>query len=344
VWIVNWVIVFFGVEKGIERANKIFMPLLFVLILILVGWVWFLPGAKEGISRYLKPDFSRLANPKVWIDAYSQMFFTLSLGFGIMVTYASYLPKKADINLNASMTVLVDTIVSVVAGLAIFGTLGYMTAQTNKPFEQVVQHGIGLAFVAYPQAIGLLPRFSRLFGVLFFLTLMVAGIASTISILEAFSAAVIDKFHYPRKAVVTVLSILGFLGGIVFATGGGFAWLDIVDHFLNHYGLFAACILQCILVGWIYGANRLREHVNPISVFQVGRLFDFSIRYLVPGVLFFLFVNDLIQDIRRPYGGYSWIALILIGRDWLLVTLIAALLVAMRPWRNPSKLDISHPH
>jgi NSS family neurotransmitter:Na+ symporter len=218
-----------------------------------------------------------------------------------------------------------------------------MTAQTNKPFEQVVQHGIGLAFVAYPQAIGLLPRFSRLFGVLFFLTLMVAGIASTISILEAFSAAVIDKFHYPRKAVVTVLSILGFLGGIVFATGGGFAWLDIVDHFLNHYGLFAACILQCILVGWIYGANRLREHVNPISVFQVGRLFDFSIRYLVPGVLFFLFVNDLIQDIRRPYGGYSWIALILIGRDWLLVTLIAALLVAMRPWRNPSKLDISHP-
>jgi len=343
VWIVNWVIVFFGVEKGIERANKIFMPLLFVLILILVGWVWFLPGAKEGIIRYLKPDFSRLANPKVWIDAYSQMFFTLSLGFGIMVTYASYLPKKADINFNASMTVLVDTIVSVVAGLAVFGTLGYMTAQVNKPFEQVVQHGIGLAFVAYPQAIGLLPSFPRLFGVLFFLTLTVAGIASTISILESFSAAVIDKFHYSRKTVVTVLSVVGFLGGIVFATGGGFAWLDIVDHFLNHYGLFAACTLQCILVGWVYGASRLREHVNPISVFRVGRLFDFSIRYLIPAVLFFLFVNDLIQDIRQPYGGYSWIAIILIGRDWLLMTLIAALLVAMRPWRNPSKLDISHP-
>jgi NSS family neurotransmitter:Na+ symporter len=309
-----------------------------------VGWVWFLPGAKEGIIRYLKPDFSQLANPKVWIDAYSQMFFTLSLGFGIMVTYASYLPRKTDINYNAFMTVMVDTIVSVVAGLAIFGTIGYMTTQMNKPFEQVVQHGIGLAFVAYPQAIGILPHFPRLFGVIFFLTLTVAGIASTISILESFSAAVMDKFHYPRKAVVTVLSVVGFLGGIIFATGGGFSWLDIVDHFLNHYGLFAACILQCVLVGWIYGANRLREHVNSLSVFRVGWLFNFFIRFLIPGVLLFLFFSDLFQDIRQPYAGYSWVAIILIGRDWLLITLIAALIVAMRPWRNPAKLDIAHPH
>ncbi len=343
VWVVNWVIVFFGVEKGIERANKVFMPLLFALILILAGWVAFLPGAKEGIIRYLKPDFSRLREPKVWIDAYSQIFFTLSLGFGIMVTYASYLPRKADINFNATVTSIVDTIVSLVAGLAVFGTLGYMAGKTNKPFQEVVQHGIGLAFVAYPEAIALLPSFSRLFGVLFFLTLMIAGIASSVSILEAFAAAVIDKFHYPRKAVVTVLSVLGFLGGIVFATGGGFAWLDIVDHFLSHYGLFAACILQCILVGWIYGVNRLREHVNSISMFRVGRSFNLFIRYLIPGVLLFLFFSDLIQDIRQPYGGYSWIAIILIGRDWLLVTLIAALLVAMRPWRNPAKLDISNP-
>jgi NSS family neurotransmitter:Na+ symporter len=178
--------------------------------------------------------------------------------------------------------------------------------------------------------------------VLFFLTLMVAGIASAISIIEAFTAAVIDKFHYPRKVVVTVLSVIGFLGGIVFATGGGFAWLDIVDHFLSHYGLFASCILQCILVGWLYGARRLREHVNPISIFRVGRLFDFSIRYLTPGVLIFLFVSDLIADVRKPYEGYSWIALILIGRDWLILTLIAALLVAMRPWRTPSKPELPH--
>ncbi len=335
VWVINWVIVFFGVEKGIERANKVFMPLLLILILILVGWIGFLPGSMEGIGRYLKPDFSRLTDPKVWIDAYSQIFFTLSLGFGIMVAYASYLPRKAEINWTACATSLIDTVVSLLAGLAIFGTLGYMAAKTGKPFDEVVQHGIGLAFVAYPQAIGLLPAFPQLFWVLFFLTLTVAGIASAISILEAFSAGVIDKFQYPRKLVVTALSVIGFLGGIVFATGGGLSWLDIVDHFLSHYGLFLACTLQCFLVGWIYGASRLREHVNGISAFRVGRLFDFSIRYLIPGVLIFLFFNDLIQDVRQPYGGYPWMALLLIGRDWLLLTLIAAFWVANRPWRKP---------
>lgn len=335
VWVVNWVIVFFGVEKGIENANKIFMPLLIVLILILVGWTATLPGAREGMLRYLKPDFSRLWQPKVWIDAYSQIFFTLSLGFGIMVTYASYLPRRADINFNATVTSLVDTIVSLLAGLAIFGTLGYMATQTAKPFEQIVNHGIGLAFIAYPQAISLLPNFPRLFGVLFFLALTIAGIASSISILETFSAAVIDKFHYPRKPVVTVLSVTGFVGGIIFTTGGGLAWLDIVDHFLSHYGLFLACIMQCLLVGWIYGASHLRDHVNSVSLFRVGRLLDFSIKYLIPVVLAVLLFNDLLTDISRPYGGYPWIALLLIGRDWLIVTLIAALLVAARPWRKP---------
>jgi NSS family neurotransmitter:Na+ symporter len=335
VWVVNWLIVFFGVEQGIEKANKVFMPLLIALILLLVGWNFTLSGAREGMWTFLKPDFSRLGDPKVWIDAYSQIFFTLSLGFGIMVAYASYLPRKSDINLNAWVTSLVDTAVSIVAGLAVFGTLGYMAAKTGRPFEEVVQHGIGLAFVAYPQAISLLPSFQRLFGVLFFLTLTVAGIASSISILEAFSAAVIDKFHYPRKAVVTVLSVLGFLGGIVFATGGGLAWLDIVDHFLSHYGLFIACLLQCLLVGWVFGAHRLREHVNAMSSFRVGRLLDVSIRYLIPGALLILFLTDFVKDVRQPYGGYPWIALVLIGRDWLMLTLLAALFVAMRPWRRP---------
>lgn len=335
VWMINWLVVFFGVEQGIEKANKIFMPLLFILILALVGWTFFLPGAQSGMLRYLRPDFSRLGDPKVWIDAYSQIFFTLSLGFGIMVAYASYLPRKADINFAACATSVVDTLVSLVAGLAVFGTLGYMASATGKPFEQVVQHGIGLAFVAYPQAISLLPHFPQLFGALFFLTLTVAGIASAISILEAFSSAVIDKFHYPRRTVVTVLSILGFLGGIIFATGGGLAWLDIVDHFLSHYGLFAACTLQCILLGWVVKPGGLRQHVNEVSLFPVGRFFDFSIKFLIPGALLFLFGIDFVKDIRQPYGGYSWISLILIGRDWLLLTLIAALIVAMRPWRKP---------
>ena len=109
-----------------------------------------------------------------------------------------------------------------------------------------------------------------------------------------------------------------------------------MDHVLSHYGLFVACILQCVLVGWIYRASKLREYVNAISLFRVGRLFfDWSIRYVVPGMLLFLLISDLLRDMRQPYGGYPWVALILIGRDWLILTLMAAIIVAMRPWRRP---------
>jgi NSS family neurotransmitter:Na+ symporter len=338
VWLLNWVITFFGVEKGIEKANRVFMPMLFILILILLGWTLTLPGAtEEGIRRYLKPDFARLWEPKVWIDAYSQIFFTLSLGFGIMIAYASYLPAESDINLNAWITSIADTIISFVAGLAIFGALGYMAAQTSKPFDQVVTHGIGLAFVAYPQVISLLPNWPNLFGVLFFLTLTVAGIASSVSIVEAFNIAVMDKFNFPRKPVVTTLSIGGFLAGIIFTTGGGLAWLDIVDHFLSHYGLFLACILQCYVVGWIYGAAELREHVNRVSLVRVGRLLDIAIRYLIPIVLAVLLVSDLGVDLRSPYGRYSWMMVLLIGPGWLVVTFLIALFTARRAPRQKGK-------
>jgi NSS family neurotransmitter:Na+ symporter len=336
VWAINWLIVFFGIERGVERANKVFMPMLFVLTAILVVWTLFLPGSGDGVARYLfRADFTRLADAKVWIAAYAQIFFTLSLGFGIMVAYASYLPRKSDINLNAAITCLADTVYSLVAGLAVFGTLGYMAHAAGKPFEEVVQKSIGLAFVAYPQAISLLPALAKLFGVLFFLTLIVAGIASAISILEAFTAAVMDKFHYPRKAVVSVLSIVGFLGGMVFTTGGGMFWLDIVDHFLSEYGLFLACILQCVLVGWIFKASKLREYVNELSVWKVGRWWEWSIRYLVPAVLLVLLVSGLVKEFTPPhYGGYPPLILTVLGVGWLAATMIAALFVSVRKWRR----------
>ncbi|HEX9780376.1 MAG TPA: sodium-dependent transporter [bacterium] len=335
VWVINWLVVFFGVQHGIEQANKVFMPLLIVLMAVLVVWTMTLPGAGDGLARYLKPDFSRLWEPLVWRAAYAQVFFSLSLGFGIMIAYASYLPRKSNISVNAAITCLADTSFAIFAGLAVFGTLGYMANQTGVPFEQVVTKGLGLAFVAYPQAISLLPSFARLFGVLFFFALIVAGVSSLVSILEAFTSSVIDKFHYPRRIVVTVLSVLGLLGGACFTTGAGLYWIDIVDHALSEYGLFLACVLQALFVGWGFRISRIREHVNGVSSWRIGRWWDWCIRFVLPAVLLWLLIGGIVQEVREPYGGYPWLALVLLGRDWLLVTLIVALFVAARPWRRP---------
>ncbi|MFW6134446.1 MAG: sodium-dependent transporter [Elusimicrobiota bacterium] len=334
IWFFNWIIVFFGVEKGIERATKILMPLLMVLTIILVIWSVNLPGAGKGIAKYLRPDFSLLKDPGVWIAAFSQIFFTLSLGFGIMIAYASYLPRKTDITGSAYIASVGNCIYSLFAGFAVWGTLGYMATTRNVPIEEVVEESIGLAFVAYPKAISLIPSFSGVFGVVFFSILVFAGLSSSISIIEAFTSSVLDKFHYSRKQVVSVLCFLGFMGSIIFTTGAGLYWLDIVDHFITSYGLVIVGILECLVIGWYLKAEKMREHINAVSPVKVGKWWDFSVKIMTPVVLGIILISSLFEELSRPYGGYPVTFLILIGRDWLFATIIAAIIISRYKWRK----------
>ena len=334
VWFLNWFIVYKGIEKGIEQANKIFMPLLFFLIIVLFFWGLSLPGSRAGIAAYLRPDFQKLANPKTWIDAYSQIFFSLSLGFGIMIAYASYLPQESNISGSAVITALADCGFSIIAGLSVFTVLGYMAHVSHQPIGELVTQSIGLAFVAYPKAISLLPGFGSVFGALFFLALTFAGLSSSISILEAFTSALIDKFDFDRRKSATILCVLGFLGGVIFTTGGGLFWLDIVDHFISHYGLILVGILECILVGWFFHIKKIRRHINKVSSINLGSWWDVLIKFFVPSVLGFIVLGNLIKEVSQPYGNYSWTSIILIGRDWLLFTLIVAFFLSRRPWKT----------
>ncbi len=333
VWFVNWAIVYRGVRKGIEIANRIFMPLLFLLTAVLVFWSLSLEGAGAGIKAYLTPDFSKIADPRVWIDAYSQIFFTLSLGFGIMIAYASYLPKKANISKSAVLTGFINSGYSLFAGFAVFSVLGFMATSQGKPISEVVSQSIGLAFVAYPKALSLMPG-GNFFGAIFFLCLVVAGVSSSISIIEAFTSAIVDKFGYDRKNLVTIVCVLGFFGSIIFTTQAGLLWLDIVDHFLTHYGLIVVGIAECILVGWFFRIRVLRNHINKVSTIQLGTWWEVLIKYFIPLVLGVILSGDIYSEVSKPYGGYSWTSLLLIGRDWVILTLIVAFLFSARPWKT----------
>ena len=332
IWCLQWVIVFYGVDKGIERANKILMPLLLIMTIVLVVWSLFLPNASEGIKKYLHTDFSQLAKPRVWIDAFSQIFFTLSLGFGIMIAYASYLPHKSDLTGSAYITAVSDCLYSLIAGFAVWGTLGYMAGVKGVPVDEVVNKSIGLAFISYPQAISLIPVFSKIFGMFFFAILVFAGISSGISIIEAFTSSVMDKFHLPRKTVVTVSCMLGFLTSIIITTGAGLYWLDIIDHFVTSYGLVTVGILECILVGWYFKSEKMKDHINSVSSWKIGKFWEISIRYIIPLALGMLVITSLFQEFSAPYEGYSQVWLIIIGRDILFATLAAALILSQFPW------------
>ncbi len=352
VWVLCWLVCFRDIRHGIEKASLIFMPVLFLITIVIVLWSVSLDGARDAIvNHYLHADWNKInlfaadaatrkAAGEVWAAAFGQIFFTLSLGFGIMITYASYLPERSDIAKNALITSVVNCLYSFTAGFAVFGIVGFMAHSQGVAFEAAIKGGPQLAFVVYPKAISLLPRMNSLFGILFFLMLVIAGLTSGVSLVEAFACSVTDKFDWSRRRVVTVLCIAGFLGSLIFTSRAGLYLLDITDHFITNYGLVAGGLLECVLAGWILKASVLRHHINRQGS-AVPRLWDWLIRYTTPLMLLFLLYLSLSGDLDKNYGGYPTDQLILFGVGWMLICLVAALALAFGRWK-PKKLKRRH--
>ncbi|MBM7622786.1 sodium-dependent transporter [Sporohalobacter salinus] len=332
VWLVNYIILYNGIEKGIEKAAKLFMPLLgaFMLIITIRGIT--LPGAIEGLNKFLEPDFNALLNFKVWLAAYGQVFFTLSVGFAIMITYSSYLPEDSDLANNAFITALSNCGFSLIVGIGVFGILGYMAARTGQPISEVVTQGIGLAFIAFPKAINLLPAFKSVFAIIFFLGLTIAGFSSSISLLEAFIAPVKDKFGFSRKKSVTIVCAIGFALSLLYVTGAGLYFLDIVDHFVNQFGIALVGLIECLILGWIYKADKLKSHVNSVSDFSIGTWWTAMIKYVTPICLGIAFIKNTISELTTPYGGYAVSALIKYGWGTAAAMLIIGIILKFVPW------------
>jgi len=320
---ITWVSIVWIIHYGIKRVGRVVMvtvPLPVILLAILVFRGMTLPGAIEGIRFYLTPDFSRLLDPKAWLAAYSQIFFSLSLGFGILIAYASYLPEKSDINNNAFITSFANCGTSYFAGFAVFSVLGYLAQATGVSVKDVVAGGPGLAFITYPTAIGLLPFLPALFGVIFFIALLTLGIDSAFSIVEAVVAGLRDKWGMTQRKATIVFSSAAFIVGLFFTTGAGLYWLDIVDHFMNNFGLALVGLAECLIIGYGFGTERFRRYINSISEIKIGRWWDFLIKVVTPLILAVSTILVITEEIRRPYAGYPQWALILGG--WVLAGLL----------------------
>ncbi|MCF8012176.1 MAG: sodium-dependent transporter [Clostridiales bacterium] len=328
-WFINWLVLYSGVRKGIEVANKILMPILFVMIIIIVGRAVTLPGAVEGLQWLFQPNFSALSNYSTWVDAYGQVFFTLSIAFAIMITYSSYLPKKSDIANNGFMTAFINCGFSLLAGIAVFGILGYMASQQGAPVQDIAgSGGVGLAFITFPQAINLLPV-APLFGILFFLSLTFAGLSSEISINEAGISALMDKYGWSRQKVATGFCLIGFIISLMFVrTGTGLAALDIVDHFINNFGIAFAGLAEVVVLGWLYKLSGLKEHINSISDFAVGSWWKLCLQVITPIVLGYMAISNFIHEIKVPYGGYSSAGLITLGWLWVIAIVVIGIVLS----------------
>ena len=311
-----WLCVFLILYKGVRRIGKIVaitVPVPTILLIILTIRGLTLPGAIEGISYYLTPNFSRLTDINVWLAAYAQVFFSLGVAQGIMITYASFLKKKSDITNNAFIISLADAGTSFLAGFTVFSVVGYLAASQGVGVTELGIGGPTLTFITYPTAISLLPVAASFFGMIFYIALLTFGIDSAFSMVEPIVSGVHDKWRISKAKATGIMCIIGFLISLVFATGSGLHWLDIVDHFIANFGLVMIGLVECLILGWMYKLSKLREHANETSDVLIGRWWDYLIKFVIPFVLFLLLVAAIINNITNPYLGYPWWVIVLGG-------------------------------
>ena len=344
VWLIALFFIARGVKKGIEIANRIFIPALAIIFLIIVIRAITLDGAGLGLQAFFEPNWNRIMDGEVWVAAYGQIFFSLSIAFAIMITYSSYLPRKSDIVNNAFITGFANSSFELLAGIGIFAALGYMALVQGVDVDDVVAGGVGLAFVVIPQIINEFPFWNEFFGVLFFLSLVLAGLTSLISIIETYIAGLSDKFAISRGRAVLFGGGLAAICSLLFATEGGLNFLDAVDYFINQFGIAFAGLIEVIVIAWfLRKLSELQEHANAISDIRIGTWWKVCLGIITPIILgymlFDLFRVNLMQQFDTEtgnYGGYATDFIIYSG--WLIAAagLVVGIFFSFIKWNKAS--------
>ena len=282
IWFLAWLILKRDLNEGIGKVSKILLPLLCIIVVVIVAFSLTLPGASVGYTQIFTPDWSALTNLDVWLAAFGQIVFSLSLGMAIAMTYASYLPEGSKLVDNAVLVAFSNSGFEVFNSIGIFSILGFMTLTSGIPFNELVTSGTGLAFVVFPQVFNIMGPAAYIIGPLFFLCILFAGITSVIALLEGVCYSISEKFLIDRKKTATVVCIIGFLISTLFATGIGSTILGIFDGFLNNFALLLAVLIECIIFGWIYKFDNLIETLNNNSTIKVGKTWKIVINYILP--------------------------------------------------------------
>ena len=282
-----------GVQKGIEKACKVMMPLLLVCIIAVAIRSCTLPGAGAGIEFFLKPDFSKLT-PGAFLGALGQVFFSLSLGTGATITYGAYLGKDQKITNSACCIAGCDTLVAMLAGFAI------LPAVFAFGFDP--ESGPSLMFQTLPTGFGEMPG-GQLFGVLFFILVLFAAATTSIAFLEVVVSFVMNTFKLSRTKAAVISGILISIAGIpsVLSFGlwsdikiAGKGFFDLADHLVSNVSLPIGAILACVFIGWVWKTKNAVEEItnhgkNP---FKLAPVWSVLVKFILPVLIGIIFITS----------------------------------------------------
>ena len=294
-WIILWFISHRSIDKGIGLASKILIPAVFIIMAIIVIFALTLPGASIGINALIHPNWNLLFDINIWIVAFSQIIFSLGIGEALALTYASYLSDNKNLTDNVFFVVASNSSFEIFTAFGVFSILGYMSATSGTPLVQLVSEGTGLIFVVFPKIFSLMGSIGRILAPLFFLAVLFAGISSAFAFFEPIIGSISSKTNMSRKKLVTILSIIGCLCSLLFTCGISSYLVEIVDGFINKFGILLLIAVQCIIFGWYYGAEKVIPVLNEKSRIKVGSIWTTIIKYILPLLLTIIWIIGIID-------------------------------------------------
>ncbi|XP_078520700.1 sodium- and chloride-dependent creatine transporter 1 [Lissotriton helveticus] len=313
-----WVLVYFCVWKGVKSTGKIVyftatFPYVVLLILLIRGAM--LPGAMDGIVFYLKPDWSKLGNAQVWIDAGTQIFFSYAIGLGALTALGSYNRFNNDCYKDAFILALINSGTSFFAGFVVFSILGFMAAEQGVDISKVAESGPGLAFIAYPRAVTLMPV-APLWSALFFFMLLVLGLDSQFVGVEGFITAILDllptryNFRFQREVAVGLCCTLMFFIDLSMLTEGGMYVFQLFDYYsASGMTLLWQAFWQCVVIAWVYGADRFMDDVARMIGYRPFPWMKWCWSFITPFVCMAIFIFHLVNYKALTYNNtytYPW--------------------------------------
>ena len=294
-WVLLWFISHRNVDKGIGKVSKLLIPALFVIMGIIVVYALTLPGAGIGMNALLSPDWSKLGDVNIWLAAFAQIIFSLSMGQAIALTYASYLPENSKLTDNVLIVVASNSAFEIFTAFGVFSILGYMSFTAGTPMIELITEGTGLIFVVFPMIFNIMGPIGRVLAPLLFLAILFAGITSALGFFEPMLNSTSNKLGWSRKKTATILSVIGCLFSLILTTGISSYLVGIIDSFVNQFGILLLIGIQCIIFAWYYGVDKFLPSLNEYSTFKVGKLWSFIIKYLLPVVLIGIWVVGIIN-------------------------------------------------
>jgi NSS family neurotransmitter:Na+ symporter len=294
-WAIFWFVSNRDVDSGIGRISSILIPLLFTIMILIFVYSFTLPGFDLGMKTLLTPDWSALLNINIWLAAFGQIIFSLSIGQAMVYTYATYLPKKTKLIDEVLLVVVANSLYEIFIALGVFSILGYMSMSSSIPMSELISEGTGLIFVVFPQIFNEMGIMGHILAPLLFISILFAGITSSFALFEPMLSSMCDKFAWSRRKGVTILVIVACICSVVFSTGISSYLVEIVDKFVNNFGILILIGVQAIIFGWFYGVEKVIPYLNELSTFKVGRTWVFIIKYILPILLIVIWVFGIVS-------------------------------------------------